>query len=127
MLNVVNRKSLPQPWHEFPCGSCDPASQVMGRFLHETLRIEVTTVHGERDFPNRRNCTHRWLECDGLIVDVTADQFGQEPVIVTRNSPWHMGFHDIKREGLADDDWFEQWCATVHELLKKFVTTNTLA
>jgi hypothetical protein len=78
MFNVVDRRSLPEPWHDFPYGSCDPASQVLGRFLHEKLGIKVVTVHGERDFPNRGNCTHRWLECDGLLVDVTADQFGQD-------------------------------------------------
>lgn len=27
--------------------------------------------------------SHAWVECGGLIVDVTADQFGAEPVIVT--------------------------------------------
>jgi hypothetical protein len=27
--------------------------------------------------------SHAWVECDGFIVDVTADQFGAPPVIVT--------------------------------------------
>lgn len=27
--------------------------------------------------------SHAWVECDGFIVDVTADQFGAPPVLVT--------------------------------------------
>jgi hypothetical protein len=124
ILSVVDKSSLPVPWQNFPYGSCDPASQVLGRFLHETLGINVMIVYGERDFPSVRNCTHRWLECDGLIVDVTADQFGQDPIIVTRDSTWHKDFRHIKRESLAADDRFAPWCAIVLEVFKKFASSN---
>jgi hypothetical protein len=38
--------------------------------------------------------SHAWLECDGLIADITADQFEDvdEPVIVTRDRSWHAQF-----------------------------------
>jgi hypothetical protein len=41
------------------------------------------------DFGNGRE--HVWLTRCDLIVDITGDQFGWPPVIVTRNSPWHPG------------------------------------
>jgi hypothetical protein len=37
---------------------------------------------------------HGWLEQNGLIVDITADQFPEvdKPVIVADNSQWHETF-----------------------------------
>jgi len=34
-------------------------------------------------FSGTRWESHAWVECDGFIVDVTADQFGARPVLVT--------------------------------------------
>jgi hypothetical protein len=43
----------------------------------------------------RAGCSHAWLQQGSLIVDITADQFGDvgEQVIVTTWSPWHIGFN----------------------------------
>ena len=33
--------------------------------------------------------SHVWLGVGGFTVDITADEFGEEPVIVARRSGWH--------------------------------------
>jgi hypothetical protein len=33
--------------------------------------------------------SYAWVDIDGVIVDITADQFGQSPVMLTTHSPWH--------------------------------------
>ncbi len=33
--------------------------------------------------------SHAWLVVGGMIVDITADQFGKPSTIVARHSPWH--------------------------------------
>jgi hypothetical protein len=124
MMEQIEKANLPEPWRDFPRGSCDLASQVLGRFLCEMLGIAVTTVYGERDFPDLGHYTHRWLDCESLTVDVTADQFGQSPVIVSRDSPWHQGFHGIKQIELTEDaQWFKSYCATVLARFEEYIAS----
>lgn len=130
-LSEPEKQTLPDPFRDFPRGSCHPASLVLGRYLHLTLGIEPQVVSAERTFPKPRGwSTHGWLEVDGLVIDITADQFGQfglKPVVITRRSPWHRQFEDIKRKALSEelDNWGEEWwknhCAPVFERFKKFV------
>jgi hypothetical protein len=60
-------------------------------YLHQAGHGEWEYVTGERvsDF-----YSHAWLEQDGLIVDITADQFEgiDQPVIVTHDRRWHRQF-----------------------------------
>ena len=59
-------------------------------------------VLGERnsDGINGRH-SHAWLEADGVIVDITADQFPEvdDKIIVTSHSDWHGTF---EREEIKD-------------------------
>ncbi len=75
----------------FPRGSCGDASKLLGEYLHEQGQGVWDYVGGERDSNTH---SHAWLEKDGLIVDITADQFDDidEPVVVTRDRIWHQQF-----------------------------------
>lgn len=78
-------------FRDFPRGSCGDASILLGEYLHQTGHGDWEYVTGERlsDF-----YTHAWLEQDGLILDITADQFDgvDEPVIITHAPRWHRQF-----------------------------------
>jgi hypothetical protein len=84
------RSDLPTQ-KNFPHGSCGDASTLLGQYLFDqSLGLwEYTGGERERDLHS-----HAWLECDGLIIDITADQFEDvdEPVIVTRDRSWHAQF-----------------------------------
>ena len=45
----------------------------------------------------KENIHHGWLVVDGFIVDITADQFGQFPIIVERSTEFHSSFKDPER------------------------------
>ena len=47
--------------------------------------------------------SHAWLQCDCLIVDITADQFPEisDTVIVRENSEWHATLNG-EPQNLAD-------------------------
>ena len=55
----------------------------------------------------REGNPHAWLQRDNLTVDITADQFPDQPqsVIVALNSDWHKTF-ECDHEDVAD---FEQY------------------
>lgn len=73
---------------EFPSGSCGDASDLLGIYLQQSLGISAEYIAGWFN-----EGSHAWLEFEGLIIDITADQFhGCEPVIVTSSSELHSKF-----------------------------------
>src|ERR1700690_2284647 len=58
---------------KFPVGSCGDATLLLGTFLAEQGLGTFTYVLGGRtDDEIEGRYTHAWLECDGIIVDLTA-------------------------------------------------------
>ncbi len=85
-----DRQDLPT-FRDFPRGSCGDASILLGEYLHQNDGGIWDYVGGERDSDLH---SHAWLEKDGLILDITADQFDgmDEDCIVSRDSSWHLQF-----------------------------------
>lgn len=57
----------------FPHAACGNASVLLGEWLIRKGIKGVEYVSGSSDEIK----SHAWLECDGLIIDITADQFGE--------------------------------------------------
>jgi hypothetical protein len=76
---------------DFPTGSCGDASPLLGQFLREQGYGEWVYVSGCRKGDDH---SHAWLEQDGWILDITADQFTEvdEPVVLTQDKRWHRQF-----------------------------------
>ena len=79
---------------QFPHGSCGDTCELLGQFLFDSGLGQWIYCSGQRDEPFQ---THAWLERDGLILDITADQFGDihEPVLLTRDHGWHAKYSRI--------------------------------
>ena len=64
--------------------------------------------------------SHAWLEWNGLTIDVTGDQFGWAPVIVTRKPDFH-GSGENEQRHLAclphQSDWWAQNCAALWSVI----------
>jgi hypothetical protein len=84
---------LPYAFRRFPSGCCGDAALFLGTYFKEQGLGSSAYVLGSRgsglDFHS-----HAWLTINGVIVDITADQFPEisDPVIVTAQSSWHEGF-----------------------------------
>lgn len=80
-------------FENFPNGCCGNASQIMARYL-SSRGYEVEYVGGLRQAN-----THGWLECQGIIVDITAYQFsGNDAIIVKpKGKKKHIGFKETDR------------------------------
>ena len=86
---------------EFPMGSCGDASILLGEYLHEQGHGEWTYVSGVRE--GQQFQSHAWLERDGWLLDITADQFDEisESVWLTQDRSWHEQFLYAPEDELA--------------------------
>lgn len=84
----------------FPYGACDDASLLLAKYLGECGLGTWTYCCGTR-YRDGESRSHAWIEQDELIVDITADQFGEspDPVVVTHDREWHDQFLRISGSG----------------------------
>lgn len=81
------------PQASFPRGWCQDTSRALGHLLDDRGEHGFQLVFGARPEDDRK--THVWLERNGLIVDITADQFensGCPSVMATTDRTWHDGW-----------------------------------
>lgn len=85
---------LPCSLARFPRGSCGDAAILLGEFLFLSGFGEFEYVSGSDG-----DGSHAWIEKGGVIIEITADQFGGEypSVLVTRNSPLYQRFCRTRR------------------------------
>ena len=76
---------------DFPHGACGDAAVLVGQYLEDCGLGIWMYWSGVAPAPK---CSHGWVEQDGLIVDITADQYPdvEEAVIVTTDRSWHSHF-----------------------------------
>lgn len=79
--NSITSKTTRTTLYSFPRGCCEIASDLLAEYLIEN-GIITQLVSGVYYCDYQENIfPHTWLESiDGYIIDITADQFAQEPV-----------------------------------------------
>ncbi|MGY0373235.1 hypothetical protein [Clostridium sp. JNZ J1-5] len=102
-------KKLPISFHEFPMGSCGDTSLLLGKYFDEFGLGQFDYVCGEIN-----GKTHAWLEKDGIIVDITADQFNgisDEVIVTTTNCYFYKRFKENLRhkyiQSFGNDDFVD--------------------
>jgi hypothetical protein len=96
------RHELPfKKFAAFPTQTCDHSSILLGRYLRENGFVDVQYVDKGSRGPNHE--THAWLEVDGIIVDITANQFQDvsDAAIVTEDHSWHSSFYGVQRKDIS--------------------------
>ncbi len=73
----------------FPRDCCNLAANLLlfDLSLAGVSKLRRLIAHVPCDNSSRPR--HVWVEADEFVVDITADQFGQEPVIAAPHSVWH--------------------------------------
>lgn len=79
-------------FHKFPCGCCGDASDLLAEFLLKN-DIETYYVCGTyRDGSFDEMQSHAWLKTeDGMIIDITGDQFRYDPNFMNYSKPVYIG------------------------------------
>lgn len=76
-----------EPPSPLSAGTCGRTSLLLQKILLAKGRSALWRtgrgVQAHGFFDGRRWRSHSWVECEGFVLDITADQFGAPPVIVT--------------------------------------------
>ena len=104
----------------FPYDCCDDTADLFVHYLYHVFGIDSIRVDSEY-YDNRLKCTcgHSWQETDGWLIDLTGDQFTNDPSVQIKSEAVYVGkmdsFHRqfmIKRkvhscgiECLGDGSW----------------------
>lgn len=93
------------PFDQFPRGCCGDTSELLAAFLTDAGLGIFRYVSGWRE---DGSTSHAWLEQEGVVVDVTADQF--EDYIgrpfVTTDRTWHTQF--LRRQDARENGDFRE-------------------
>ncbi|MEQ1497719.1 MAG: hypothetical protein ABL914_03585 [Novosphingobium sp.] len=119
----------PEPWIAkhitFPRGACGHAAELLGRYLIDQLEIRPEYVNqvayeeigGWKD-------SHAWLEWNGLTIDISGDQFGWDPVIVTRSPQFHGRGEECARNLVClenQQEWWVRECGSIWTAIAPFL------
>ena len=93
----------------FPRGACGPTTILLSQFLMEH-GIKGMTYYCGLHLLIKENKTqsHAWIDLDGLIIDITGDQFKDKaeygffdiPVYVGQMDQFHSLFHEMQTHPL---------------------------
>lgn len=84
---------LPEWLQGFPSGCCGVASELFGHYLNTQHGLQAEYVCGDLD-----GSSHAWLELDGVVIDITGDQFdGRPPVFIAVKDEWYAGWEESSR------------------------------
>lgn len=130
LLLESERESIELPFfNNFPVNSCEGASFLLALFMSEKFpKLSIEVIHGQ-DETGYEN--HFWIEADGLVYDITCDQFDEMglPIYALPDHPMANHFtvmekfsvplflvRSLKELGLTTEKW---WKVYLH--IKKFL------
>ena len=95
ILESYSASAVEVAFEAFPIGACGATSELLARYLREFVQVDALYASGGLYASGEHGrASHAWVVADGWIVDITADQFGQPPVIVTQDEAWHRDWED---------------------------------
>jgi hypothetical protein len=94
ILEKFGREIDPIYFGRFPAGCCGNTSDVLGKWLSSQGVVGLQYVQGTRG-----QSSHGWLELNGIIIDITSDQFadGCGAVFFSSESAFHRSFKNQRK------------------------------
>lgn len=107
-----------EPWkvkgRTFPRGACGHAAELLAYHLKRRFGIATELVCQDAEGLGGWRGGHAWLEWNGLTIDITGDQFGWPPIIVTRAPEFHgRGVDQNRGPALSDMRWWALECGAL--------------
>lgn len=114
-------------WVESLMGACGLASVVLAKSLIARSIKAFVRYTSKEPLENG----HAWVETNGLVVDITASQFGYENVVILRTNSAEARRRGYKGKIIPLDDPFwnpDRWEPPItKQFVKKFMIRSTTA
>jgi len=97
LIDSADRSTWGEEFKFFPKGSCGAVSEMFGKHLLDNHGIDSVYASAR----STSNASHAWIECHGLIICLTGDQFVDyplPPVFVSPDQQWHARHWSGDRE-----------------------------
>jgi hypothetical protein len=112
-----------EPWKlkaiTFPRGACCHAAELLAYHLRRRFGISTEYVCQDADGLGGWYGGHAWLEWNDVTIDISGDQFGWEPVIVTRAPTYHgQGVDQSRCPALSDMRWWALECGPLWQAIE---------
>jgi len=123
-LETLDKRRVPLTLAEFPLGSCGDVCEILAEHLKELGCGLFDYVMGIDDYGK----THAWLEQDGVIIDITADQFPgfSEKIYICKTGKFYEQF-SVQERHKAGYSMLDEKSKTeleeVHVLIKTQMNT----
>lgn len=102
--------------NNFPRGACGHCAELSARHLHDRFGIvaDYVSYNLNRGYGTLED-GHAWLEYNGLLIDISGDQFGWPAVIVTRTPGpvYSQGRLNIRYPWRLDPQWWSGQCSAI--------------
>lgn len=81
---------------DYPRACCGTVAEALALFLEERFSLETYVVRATAYQPEIR--THAWVQVARVNIDVTGDQNGEPPVVVSSDPIWRQEYPDQRIE-----------------------------
>lgn len=89
--NILHKNRM----NHFPYDCCDDTADLFTHYLYHTYGIDSIRVDGSYyDESLGYTCNHSWQEVSGMIVDLTGDQFNNDPALPIKANAVYVGLMD---------------------------------
>ena len=117
-------------FRNFPLGQCGDTSDMLAQYLIDNGICPVIYVNGTyygNDWDGRYS--HTWLVAEGLVIDITGDQFKYQKEPLTYSVPIYIGpltefyqLFEVGPEGMREHFGLERQWFNYPELQKNYET-----
>jgi hypothetical protein len=101
----------------FPVGCCGDTSNLLASYLFEKTGVVAEYCSGLYGGKDKEIYSHAWLKVNGLIIDITADQFQDmgyplQAVYVGPPTSWYQSFQitvqeDARHTSIQSVNWLD--------------------
>lgn len=117
---IVETGGAPDHMQGFPRACCGSTSEMLGEYLNSLEIGEFQYVRADR-----RGASHAWVEYEGIVIDITSDQFqGRPRVYVGAADVWYRGWK-VDTKHLAEHCPAAMVSSSEHEFYEKIMTLMT--
>lgn len=110
------------PFYKFPRDCCDMTCDLLAQYLLEH-QIETVQVNGIHESDSQWH--HVWLQTmDGIVIDITADQFNKSKGMPNQISDIHVGDEGLVHKIFSNSRRYEENTTFVEELCDPFGIPN---